>query len=114
MKNGFRIYDADTHVNPAAEVLERYVDPEFRPRLAELAPYRVAASRGGGGADGHSKFRGVAKFYRRVLGERAPRESFTGRESRWRGGKLPRPGVQNEEAPKRVRDMGGEGGRDHL
>jgi hypothetical protein len=24
-------------VNPAAEVLERYVDPSFRPRLADLA-----------------------------------------------------------------------------
>ena len=26
MKNGFRVYDSDTHVNPAAEVLERYVE----------------------------------------------------------------------------------------
>jgi len=41
MKHGFRVYDSDTHVLPAAEVLERYVDPGFRPRLAELAPYRV-------------------------------------------------------------------------
>ena len=40
MKNGFRVYDSDTHVNPAAEVLERYVDPLFRVRLPELAPYR--------------------------------------------------------------------------
>jgi hypothetical protein len=37
MKNGFRVDDADTHVNPAAEVLEQYVDASFRPRLAELA-----------------------------------------------------------------------------
>ena len=37
MRNGFRVYDADTHVLPAAEVIERYVDPEFRPRLAELS-----------------------------------------------------------------------------
>jgi hypothetical protein len=36
MTNGFRVYDADTHVSPAAETLERYVDPSFRPRLAEL------------------------------------------------------------------------------
>jgi len=40
MRDGLRVYDADTHVNPAAEVLERYVDPSFRPRLADLAPYR--------------------------------------------------------------------------
>jgi hypothetical protein len=46
MKNGFRVYDSDTHVNPAAEVLERYVDPGFRPRLAELAPYRQASGEG--------------------------------------------------------------------
>ena len=41
MKNGLRVYDSDTHVLPAAEVIERYVDPEFRPRLAELEQYRV-------------------------------------------------------------------------
>jgi len=29
MRDGLRVYDADTHVNPAAEVLERYVDPSF-------------------------------------------------------------------------------------
>ena len=27
MKNGFRVYDVDTHINPGAEVLDRYVDP---------------------------------------------------------------------------------------
>ena len=41
MKHGFRVYDIDTHILPAAEVIERYVDPDFRPRLAELEQYRV-------------------------------------------------------------------------
>ena len=45
MKNGFRVYDTDTHINPAAEVLDRYVDPDFRPRLPELALYRAAGDR---------------------------------------------------------------------
>ena len=31
MKNGFRVYDTDTHINPAAEVLDKYVDPNWRP-----------------------------------------------------------------------------------
>ena len=48
MRAGLRIYDSDTHVNPAAEVLDRYVDPEFRPRLAELAPYRIVLKSKGG------------------------------------------------------------------
>jgi hypothetical protein len=43
MKNGFRVYDVDTHINPGAEVLDKYVDPGFRPRLPELAPYKVEA-----------------------------------------------------------------------
>ena len=30
MNNGYRVVDADTHVDPAAEVPERYVDPDFR------------------------------------------------------------------------------------
>src|SRR6266436_1705410 len=82
--------------SPAAETLERYVDPSFRPRLAELAPYRQA------GDDGLHHYSFGRKFYQRVLGEAAPRESFTGRESRWRGGKLPRPGVQDDLAENRV------------
>jgi hypothetical protein len=43
MRDGLRVYDADTHVNPAAEGLERSADPSFRPRLADLAPYRSHA-----------------------------------------------------------------------
>ena len=42
MKDGLRIYDTDTHIDPGADVLEKYVDPGFRPRLDDLAPYRHA------------------------------------------------------------------------
>src|ERR1700751_1026730 len=108
MKNGYRVFDADTHINPAAEVLERYVDPGFRPRLAELADYRRASG------DGRHHYSFGRKFYRRVLGEPEPRETCTGRESQWRGGKLPRPGVQDDQAENRVRDMDDEGTDVHF
>jgi predicted TIM-barrel fold metal-dependent hydrolase len=108
MKNGYRVYDADTHVSPSAEVLERYIDPGFRSRLAELEPYRRAT---GEGLHSYSFGR---KYYRRVLGEAAPRADFTGRESRWRGGKLPRPGVQDTNAEGRVLDMDDEGTDVHF
>jgi hypothetical protein len=39
MKDGYKVIDMDTHVNPSIEVLEKYVDPGFRPRLVELKPY---------------------------------------------------------------------------
>jgi hypothetical protein len=55
MKNGFRIYDTDTHIDPGADVLERYVDPDFRPRLDDLAPYRHAVkSRSADGSVRHA------------------------------------------------------------
>jgi hypothetical protein len=76
MRNGFHVYDADTHVSPSAEILERYLDPGFRPRLAELALYRHDTG------DGLHSYSFGRKFYRRVLGEAEPRETFTGRESR--------------------------------
>jgi hypothetical protein len=41
LRDGLRVDDAETHVNPAAEVLERYVDPSFRPRLDDLALSRA-------------------------------------------------------------------------
>ncbi len=109
MRHGFRVYDSDTHVLPAAEILERYVDPEFRPRLAELAPYRVPIRRGEDGAADRHYYRVATKYYRRILGEAEPRDNHSGRESRWRGSKLPRPGVQDDDARNRVSDMDDEG-----
>ena len=41
VRNGYRIYDSDTHVIPSAEVPERHAEPSFSPRLDELAKYRV-------------------------------------------------------------------------
>src|SRR6202158_3228637 len=115
MKNGFRIYDSDTHVLPAAEVIERYVDPGFRPRLADLdhsrVPIRQSAEHSGDGMHG---YRIAPQYYRRVLGEAAPREGHTGRETNWRGSKLPRPGVQDDDAANRVSDMDDEGTDVHF
>ena len=107
MKNGFRVYDSDTHINPAAEILDKYVDPDFRGRLPELAPYRAPSG------DMHN-YRAGTKFYRRILGEEAPRETFTGRESRWMGSRKPRPGTQDDQADNRVMDMDDEGADVHF
>src|SRR5437016_13211496 len=105
MKNGFSVYDSDTHVLPAAEVIERYVDPEFRPRLAELAPYRLAVRQSAEHSGGSHTYRVAQQYYRRIFGEAEPREGHTGRDRNWRGSKLPRPGVQDDAAQNRVADM---------
>src|SRR6266576_927120 len=99
MKNGVRVYDSDTHVLPAAAVLETY-------RVA----IRQSAEHSGGGHN----YRVATKYYRRILGEAAPREDHSGRESNWRGSKLPRPGVQDDNAANRVADMDDEGTDVHF
>jgi len=114
MRNGFRAFDADTHVNPAAEVLDRYVDPSFRPRLPELAPHLVPSGQMIGGTPGTNQYRVNTKFYRRVLGTGGASESFTGRGTHWRGSKQPRVGVQDDQAKNRVLDMDEEGTDAHF
>jgi uncharacterized protein len=114
MRNGFKVYDADTHVMPLAEVLEQYVDPSFRPRLAELAAYRVPAGHTTEGTPQRHRYSFERRFYRRVLGEAGPHPTFTGRGGTWRGTKTPRPGVQDDQPANRVQDMDDEGTDVHL
>ena len=113
MRNGFKVYDVDTHVMPVAEVLERYVDPSFRPRLAELTPYRVPAGQTTDAAERH-QYSVHRRLYRRILGEAGMHPTFTGRGGAWRGTRAPRPGVQDDRADHRVQDMDDEGADVHF
>jgi uncharacterized protein len=114
MRSGFRVYDSDTHINPAAEILDKYVDPEFRPRLAELVPFRIRVGQAVDGPSEMHNYRTGMKFYRRILGEAAPRENFSGRDSKWMGSRRPRPGIQDDQARNRVLDMDDEGTDVHF
>ena len=53
MRQGFRVIDSDTHVNPSLDVLLRYADKELRQRIDDLQPYRrtVKTVRGRGDAE---------------------------------------------------------------
>ena len=114
MKNGFKVFDTDTHVMPAAEVIERYVDPVFRPRLKELEPYRTPMRQSVEYQGALHGYRIQPQFYRRVLGEAAPRPDHSGRDTVWMGAKVPRPGVQDDNAANRVADMDDEGTDVHF
>src|SRR5262249_61214545 len=113
MRAGLRAYDADTPVNPCSEVLDRYVDPDFRRRLLELAPYRTITGQIGGTPDTH-QYRVDTKSYRRVLGEARAHETFTGRSTNWRRTQQPRAGVQDHPPENRINGMDDGGGDDHL
>jgi len=114
MRNGFKVFDTDTHVLPAAEVIERYVDPDFRPRLKELEPYRTPMRQSAEYQGALHGYRVQPQFYRRVLGEAAPRPDRSGRDTVWMGAKVPRPGVQDDNAANRVADMDDEGTDVHF
>src|SRR5205823_5626786 len=109
MRDGYRAFDADTHINPAADVLDRYVDPSFRPRLVDLTAHRVPSGQMIGGTPDTSQYRVGTKLYRRLLGQAGPHEAFTGRTTHWMGTKQPRVGVQDDQAAHRVQDMDDEG-----
>jgi hypothetical protein len=54
-RGGLRVYDADTPINPAVEVLEGSVDASFRLRLADLAASRISMDRPADSDDSHSE-----------------------------------------------------------
>ena len=76
MKDGFRVYDTDTHINPAAEVLDKYVDPDFRAAAAGTGGRTARRSASGRGPSDLHNYRFGTKYYRRILGEEAPREEI--------------------------------------
>ena len=109
MRDGYKVFDADTHVDPSAEVLERYVDPSFRSRLAELEPYRVARGTNVEGQPRHV-YQVGRRTYQRELGKPAPLPQYTGGDSgAARGTQKPAPGVRDDNADGRIKDMDQEG-----
>jgi predicted TIM-barrel fold metal-dependent hydrolase len=113
MKDGFRIYDTDTHIDPGADVLEKYVDPGFRRRLDDLAPYRVAIKSRSVDGGVRNTYRFASRAYERTLGEAESRPgSADGRV--WRGERRPSPGVVDDRSDNRVLDMDAEGSDVHF
>ena len=46
MRSGFRIFDADTHVRPDADLLEPYLHPEARTKLKQFEQYKAKNKEG--------------------------------------------------------------------
>jgi predicted TIM-barrel fold metal-dependent hydrolase len=67
-----------------------------------------------GGTPNTHQYRVGTKFFRRVLGQAGPHETFTGRGTTWRGAQQPRPGVQDDRAENRIKDMDDEGTDVHF
>lgn len=116
MRNGYRVVDIDTHVNPSYETLIKYLDPSDRSRVDGLAPYvRDYQTVGKQTRILHvapypyDRFPGEAPKQTTVLaGGRGPLEGrVTNSSSRHRA--PPAAGVQDENAADRLVDMDKEG-----
>lgn len=46
-RNGYQIFDSDTHVGPAAEILTRYLTAQEQAKLTSWEPYKAVQRRTG-------------------------------------------------------------------
>jgi len=122
MRQGVRVIDSDTHVNPSLDVLLRHADRELRERQADLEPYRrmVKPQPGRGDAedvDAYATLSVKPVRLQRVAGEKpgpaaapvsADRGFLSGRTQMTT--RLPiTPRVAEDDARGRLRDMDAEG-----
>src|SRR5688500_6907719 len=111
MKNGFRIFDTDTHIRPSLETLEQYYDANFRRRLPELEPYKRENRRDVEGmvVGRHSYVLGERVAYARFLGKAAAEPGEFRPRSKYMGTRHATTGAIDDDAGARLRDMDEEG-----
>lgn len=125
MKNGTRIVDIDTHVQPAIELLEAHASAELKERWGELQPYlrRNTTPRPDVGDWEHESWNlSVAPYrYERHLNQHPEGEApQIGGQSALEGRVVavledgPEPGVMHDNAEGRLRAMDREGVDRHL
>ena len=66
-RNGFKIFDSDTHVGPAANILERYLSTAEKQKLATWERYKFVNP-----LNGHVEYTFGRRNYRRKLGCAGP------------------------------------------
>jgi uncharacterized protein len=104
-RDGYRIFDSDTHVGPDALILEPYLGAADRDRLAAWEPYRAT------GRSGHVTYTKGQRQYRRKLGAAAPEMTPAGYMAGFTGvarERQPSPQVDADSAA-RIADMDYEG-----
>ncbi len=125
MRNGYKVFDADTHFSPMAESIEPYLGPELRSRVPDLEERKVEFKTGwagekleppfrhsfrlGGGAGG-----GWGSGNPRWLGESGPRENAQRAFQKFMGSSFPTQGGADWSADIRVADMDQEGQDVHM
>ncbi|MCH8108108.1 MAG: amidohydrolase [Chloroflexi bacterium] len=105
-KNGYKIFDSDTHVGPQADILERYLSAADRERLQGFAEFRRENRR-----TGHFTYNFNTRQYTRRIGDpearpAVPGEYMTGFTAQHK--QPPNPLAEDDPA-ERLKDMDLEG-----
>jgi uncharacterized protein len=117
MRNGYKIFDSDTHIAPMAETLEPYFDASIRHRVADWEQFKVPFRIGWAGEILQPPYRHRYQFKKRsgwrdelrILGEAGPREPIEPHFPKFMGSRFPTPGGSDDDVEARVRDMDEEG-----
>jgi len=114
MRNGFKVWDTDTHLRPTLEALEPYYDPKLRQRLPELEHYkRVYQPKGDERVTrtpGNHEYVWPGRVAnKRVLGEAGPSDKPVRSGGKFAGTLQPRMGAEDTSADARIADMDDEG-----
>jgi uncharacterized protein len=124
MREGRRVYDADTHIQPSVEAIQPYLSARVRELVPDLDERKVPIKIGLAGEVREEPYKHLYRFGGgegggwggsavRVLGEPGPRENMTRRFQKFMGSKFPTEGG-NEVADIRIRDMDEEGVDVHM
>ncbi|HZT08568.1 MAG TPA: amidohydrolase family protein [Chloroflexota bacterium] len=123
MRDGFKVFDADTHMRPSAESIAPYLDPIVRERIHDLDEHRVEIRVGMAGEIRQPPYRHWYRFGRgegwssappRRLGEAGPVEGKERHFQTFMGEHLPTEGGGDYDVKARLRDMDEEGTDVHF
>lgn len=117
MRNGYKVYDTDTHIRPSAGTLEKYLSARVRELVPDLESYKVRhrAPREESSAPSPVIFRlrkgagGWGADVPRMLGEAEPRSTAAGISGHFMGTTPVRHETDDWNADGRIADMDDEG-----
>ncbi len=123
MRNGMKIYDADTHVRPSAESIRPHLSKKVLDAVPDLEDRREPIKIGLAGEVREAPYRHTYKFAShkgwssskpRILGEAAPRENAERKFQKFMGVTFPAHRTDDDAAAARLRDMDMEGSDVHF
>jgi predicted TIM-barrel fold metal-dependent hydrolase len=120
LRNGFKIFDADTHIRPSAESLRPHLSAKVLERIPDLEEHRVPIKVGMAGEVREEPYRHWYRFRGgegggwgsrkpRYLGEASPREDEEREFQTFMGSRFPTEGGGDYDPRARLLDMDEEG-----